>query len=285
MGYLKEAILKSFSSDDVIGHLLSGGLDSSIITAMIKNVYPEPFPLFVSGIESAKDLTTAREAANHFNLPLAIRIFTPMELEDRLPTILSLLGTVDVLQVELAIPLFFAAECAKQFNITILFSGLGADELFGGYARHEKQFSSLGSKAALKEMKSDLQKLQTETLPFQHTIVGHFNLELVTPFLDKTLIDFSFALPFKCKLYRIRKEIVRKYLLRILAKELGFPSHIIHAPKRAVQYGSGTHRILAKLATDYWNLHEPELTRREARSHTRISQYLSQLLDEKATAI
>ncbi len=274
---LANALSSSYKSTDTIGLLFSGGLDSSILATLLSNIHSEPIPLFVTGVESAKDIILARESAMFLKLPLTIRFFTGDEVKEKLSEILSIINVVDVLQVELAIPLFFATECAKQFNITTLFTGQGADELFGGYARHEQQFLQLGERASLTEMEKDLVKLREIILPSQTAVVHHFGINLATPYLNGALVEFSHQLPFPCKLSKSSQGVVRKRLLRELAYELGIPPRFVNASKRALQYGSGTHRIIVDLATKYWSQHNPGLSKREARTHSRIKEYLRQI--------
>ncbi|MFX1299488.1 MAG: asparagine synthase C-terminal domain-containing protein [Promethearchaeota archaeon] len=277
---LTHTIRSSLKSQDTFGVLFSGGLDSSILAAILASIYSEPFPLFVTGITSAKDIPQARLAASHLNLPLTIRIFTHDDVKEKLRQILSLCGVVDLLHAELAITFFFATECANQNKVATIFSGQGADELFGGYARHERHFIESGSEKTSIEMLFDLKKLQEVTLPCLQAVVNHFGLQLVTPFSDMSLIEYSHNLPFSCKLTLSSGEVVRKQLLRQLAQELQLPSQVVNAPKRAVQYGSGVHRILTDLTTEYWSEKEPTLSAREARSHTRMNQFLAHITDE-----
>jgi asparagine synthase (glutamine-hydrolysing) len=281
--HLHELLTKLISTNptppDEFGVLYSGGLDSSVITAILRKFYSESFQLIVAGIYTAKDIMLARKGAEALNLPLTLKMLTEDDVEEALPTILSILEQVDVLHVELAIPLFFAARCASQFGMTTLYSGQGADELFGGYAKYEKHFQESGEEAVLTEMKSDLQILNSKTLPSMKAIVSYHNCQLVVPFCDKAICEFSMSIPLSCKIVHYSGEVIRKQVLRFLAKDLGLPPEIVHAPKRALQYGSGAHRILTNLAANYWAEQNPKLTRRQTRTHARVEQYLTQLID------
>lgn len=272
--HLANAISKILTPSEVIGVLFSGGLDSGIITAILSELQSTPFQLFVAGISSAKDVMLAREIAEELNLPLTMQIFTAEDVKETLPIILSILGHVDVLHVELAIPLFFAAKVASHFNITTLLCGQGADELFGGYAKYEKRFCKFGELATIKEMESDLHTLRNHTFPLMENIISHFNLKLVAPYLDKAIIEVASLLPFPCKIFQSSTNVIRKRVLRLLAEHLNLPSRVVDAPKRALQYGSGSHQILTNLAANFWIQQNPELTQREAKNHTRVAQYL-----------
>ncbi|MFX1565469.1 MAG: asparagine synthase C-terminal domain-containing protein [Promethearchaeota archaeon] len=271
---LSNVLLQYHDSSQPFGVLFSGGLDSSVIAAMLLETHQKPIQLFVVGIESAKDIVQARMAAESLNLPLAIQLFTAEDVQEALPSILSILGRVDVLHTELAIPHFFATRCAERFRIRTLFSGQGADELFGGYAKHEKQLIEADEQAVVTQMVADFQVLHKETLPLMTTIAEHFNLKLVVPYLDQTIRDFSSALPLSCKIVQTSEGVVRKRVLRLLANSLKLPSQVVNAPKRALQYGSGAHRILENLAASHWLEVDPNLSQREARTHNRIEDYL-----------
>jgi asparagine synthase (glutamine-hydrolysing) len=252
-----------------------------VVTAILSETFSNSFQLFVTGVEAAKDITQARITAESLNLPLTIRMFTAEDVQEALPTILSLIGRVDVLHTELAIPHFFAARCAGNFGIRTLFSGQGADELFGGYAKHEKQLIEADEQAVITQMATDFHLLHQRTLPLMTKIVRHFNLQLVTPFLDPTIQDFSSTLPLSCKIVQTNEGVIRKRVLRLLANSLELPSQVVNAPKRALQYGSGANRILETLAASYWRETDPTLSQREARTHTRVEEYLKRLINNQ----
>lgn len=276
---LKEEMSKIISTDN-IGLLFSGGLDSSILAAVLASVTSHQFPLLVTGIEAAKDIRFAQKSAYHLNLPLTIRVFAIEELKERLAEILSILKIVDILQIELAIPLYFAAECGSQFGLSTLLSGQGADELFGGYARYEERLINAGERVTSIEMLKDLQKLQEVTSKNHKSIVRHFGLELVFPFLKEAIITFSQNLPFEYKLCMSSKRVIRKRLLRTLARDIGLPNSIANAPKHAMQYGSGSHKILATLATEFWRKQKPDISLRKARQPDCIRKYLTYLMNK-----
>ncbi len=272
---LQKTLETTLSKNKRLGLLFSGGLDSSILAAFLKFRLNKSIPLLVSGATAAKDVIAARFAANALNLPLSIQIITKNALLQALPKILSLLNTPTELQVSLAIPLYFSALCAKEFDLIQLYCGQGADELFAGYARHERSFIKLGEMGVLKEMKKDLQKLFQETLPNQTNLMQHFGLKLEMPFVDPTIVKFAENLSISFKISYNGSGVIRKRILRTLAQKIGLPDKVVSAPKRAAQFGSGASKLLAQLALDYWKKEKPNLSRREAKTKHYIQKYLN----------
>ena len=280
-GLLTNAIKGAYDSSAVVGLLFSGGLDSSILADMLTKIHSSDLHLFVSGTESAVDIEQAQLVAETLKLPLIIRQFTLDDVREILLDVLSLVTIVDVLHIELAIPLYLAAKCAQQFDVTELFSGQGADELFGGYAKHERQLIQSGEEAVRLEMEHDLQRLQKITFPCQQAIVNHFHLKYRVPFLNDLIVQFALALPFDAKLVSTPDGVIRKHFLRLLADNLGLPEEVVNAPKRAMQYGSGIHRLLCDLSQEFWSKKDSSISLRQARSHARIQEFLNQLKHQK----
>jgi asparagine synthase (glutamine-hydrolysing) len=259
------------------GLLFSGGLDSSILASLLSSLSSSPIHLLVSGVDSAKDVSSARSAATLLNLPIVVRSFTIDELEKVLPEILTAANSNDLLQVSLAIPLFFAASKAKEIGISTLFTGQGADELFGGYARFVRILKKAGPSATIAEMKKAFNQLLDTTLPCQQAVAQYFDLKLASPYLDSDVVSFASNLPLQNKISISKDIIIRKRILREVARTLNLPNRIINAPKKAAQFGSGSNRLLSKLAIQFWKKQDPSLSNKEASTHTRIQQFLLSL--------
>jgi asparagine synthase (glutamine-hydrolysing) len=264
--------------------LFSGGVDSSILAVLLAELCPTSGPLIVAGSSAARDVHTARLAATTLSLPLEVRQFTLGEVADALPLILTTIGSTDILQVSLAIPLYFAASRARELGVTVLFSGQGADELFAGYARYERSVLQGRAQALNAEMRVDFEKLLQTTLPYQQAIAQRHEIRFATPYLDRVVIAFTQNLPLHYKLVRANGGVIRKRILRNLAVRLKLPATIAYAPKRAAQYGSGAVRILSDLASRYWRGLKPQLSAQESRTQIRIRQFLVALKEEKLSA-
>ncbi|MGM8211535.1 asparagine synthase (glutamine-hydrolyzing) [Virgibacillus sp. W0430] len=128
---LAESIQRQMPAEGAVGSFLSGGIDSAIIATMAKEVYPQLKTFSVGFAEKGySEIEAAKETADKLGLEHISHVITPDEFVRVLPEVVLALG--DPLADPAAIPLFIAAREAKK-HVDTIFSGEGADELFGGY--------------------------------------------------------------------------------------------------------------------------------------------------------
>ncbi|KAA1065365.1 hypothetical protein PGT21_013601 [Puccinia graminis f. sp. tritici] len=126
----------------------------------------------------------------------------------------------------------------------VFLSGLGADELLGGYSRHRSAFSSASPWINLiQELQLDIDRIPTRNLGRDDRIIAHHGREVRYPFLDRDVIDTLAGLPvhLKCDL-ALEKGTGDKLLLRVLARELGL-SQASKLVKRAIQFGARSAKL------------------------------------------
>ncbi|KAI0841057.1 asparagine synthase-domain-containing protein [Hypoxylon sp. FL0890] len=180
------------------------------------------------------------------------------------PRIVSLLHPHDTeMDLSIALALYFAArgignsyihkcewESAPPSVVSparVLLSGLGADELFGGYARHEQAFRNGGYPRLINELKLDISRIGQRNLGRDDRIMAHWGKEVRFPYLDEELVRFAIGSPVweKCDFQNQFHPAVidpAKRVLRLLADKLGLPV-IAREKKRAIQFGSRTAKI------------------------------------------
>lgn len=129
----------------------------------------------------------------------------------------------------------------------VLLSGLGADELFGGYARHEAAFKNGGYPRLIDELKLDIGRIGQRNLGRDDRIMAHWGKEVRFPYLDEELVRFAISSPVweKCDFQNQFHPAVidpAKRVLRLLADKLGLPI-IAREKKRAIQFGSRTAKL------------------------------------------
>jgi asparagine synthase (glutamine-hydrolysing) len=221
------------------GVLLSGGIDSSIIGQALMND-DRQFTSYFAGIKDfaePKDLAFAKRVANDLNSNLKVNLVSLIEFEKELPKIIELIESADPVRVGIASTIFFATKIVKE---KVLFSGLGADELFAGYNRFKE------SNDINKDSFSYLIKMYENDLYFEDIVCMKNKTELRLPYLDKKLVEVALAIPPKMKLDK--KNNLNKKILRELAIGFGLDEEFALRPKKAAQYGSNFDKALGALA-------------------------------------
>jgi asparagine synthase (glutamine-hydrolysing) len=224
------------------GVLFSGGLDSTIIALICKNLNTG-FICYTIGLENSPDLVWAKKIADYYKFNLKVKILNLDEIKVVVKKTLKILKEPDIVKIGVGSVLYTALLLAKQDNINILFSGLGSEEIFCGYQRHQDTLIN-GFEAVHKESWKGLKNMWQRDLKRDFLIAKHFNAVLLTPFLDKKLIITAMSIH---PMYKISSQ-EKKIILRELAEELGLRSEFALRKKKAAQYGSHIHKAIEKLA-------------------------------------
>lgn len=226
--------------DEKIAIPFSGGLDSSVMVWMAKE--KADVHLITVGTKESEDVLLAEKYAKKWNLPISVSILDKKEILSLYSKCSKLLKTKDLLQIELAMPVYECARVADKNGLKAMLSGQGAEELFVGYERYYEYYEKGGDLGRLIE--DEIENIWDRELGRNELMASQFGVEARYPFLDKGLIAAVFSIPID---ERIEKDgRVKKPLLRRIARELGLPKEICSRRKRAVQYGSGIHRVLMK---------------------------------------
>ncbi|MDO8625789.1 MAG: diphthine--ammonia ligase, partial [Candidatus Diapherotrites archaeon] len=229
--------------DIPFGILFSGGLDSVLLAAACQKLGHSPL-LFHATIQDPTlprptDLAFAKTAAHALGLELVVTSQTLAGTQEQIPRLVPLLETSDVIKVGVALTLYNACATARARGIKVMLTGLGADELFGGYQRSQAMPDRLAD-----ETRSYLLKAYEKDLYRDDIVSMQNSVELRVPYYDRDVIAFALGLADE---HKIDGEI-RKKILRELAKRWGLPDEIADRPKKASQYGSNADRAIEKLA-------------------------------------
>lgn len=229
-----------------IGVLFSGGVDSTLISYVLKK-HDIPFKTITIGFwdedqKLPEDILESREPAKELDFDHKEIILSFKDMEEIFEETVKLLGpnlanavNVGVGSVEVAgINEFLKIDK----DITQIFGGLGSEELFAGYKRHEDASDKH------EECWAGLKSMFNRDLLRDSAISNHLNIEFYTPFLDKELISFAMNIPIEYKI----NDSMKKIIIRESAMFLGLPEKFAFRPKRAAQYGARTDNALAKLA-------------------------------------
>jgi len=225
--------------------LLSGGLDSTLLAACLKqrNI---PFTSLVVGNEVSKDIQKAQTAADFLEIPLEVLKFDTATLEKMLPFLIYHLESQEEKKLNIAFPLFYASQYLRSKGIQVVFTGEGADELFAGYERHAMQFAQ-NPQTLHEALWTDLRNLAEDSLRRDDAVTMAHSVELRFPYLTPKFVELSMQIP---PAFKVQPPI-RKYILRKIGETLNLPLSITQEPKRAIQFSSGSYEVLKKLARTY----------------------------------
>jgi len=213
--------------------LFSGGLDSSLLTALAKP--RSDLRLYTVGYPGSHDLDAGRRGAEEMGLPWEPILIDDTILAEAVTFLRDHMGLTDPVMISFEVPLYVVCSKVKE---KVLLSGQGADELFGGYARYAAMPpSELGRARA-----EDLQRLLFEGFLREVRMAEGFGKTLVCPYLDLNVIEAALSIP--CE--ELFGELGNKQPLRRIAASMGLGS--AKAPKKAAQYGSGVMKAMKRLA-------------------------------------
>jgi len=220
---LDAAVKRQLMSDVPYGVLLSGGLDSSVTSALAKKYagnriesdgkdeawWPQ-LHSFAVGLEGSPDLAAAKKVADEIGTVHHEVLFTIQEGLDALRDVVYQLETYDVTTIRASTPMYLLARAIKAMGIKMVLSGEGADELFGGYLYFHK---APNAQEFHEETVRKLSKLHQYDCLRANKSLAAWGIEGRVPFLDKEFIDVAMRMNPKDKMIngeRMEKWIVRK---------------------------------------------------------------------------
>ena len=220
---LEEAVHRQLMSDVPYGVLLSGGLDSSVISAIAKKYAAKRIETdgasdawwpqlhsFAVGLKGAPDLVKAREVAEYIGTVHHEINYTLQEGLDAIRDVIYFIETYDVTTVRASTPMYLLARVIKSMGIKMVLSGEGADEIFGGYLYFHK---APDARAFHEETVRKLSKLHLYDCLRANKSLAAWGVEGRVPFLDKEFLDVAMRLAPEVKMAPgkvIEKKVVRE---------------------------------------------------------------------------
>lgn len=232
---LEAAVHRQLMSDVPYGVLLSGGLDSSITSAIakkysqkriesddIKDAWWPQLHSFSVGLEGSPDLAAAQIVADHIGTVHHEIKFTIQEGLDAIKDVIYNLETYDITTIRASTPMYLMARVIKSMGIKMVLSGEGADELFGGYLYFHK---APGPQDFHEETVRKLSKLHMYDCLRANKSLAAWGIEGRVPFLDKEFMDVAMRINPKDKMIngeRMEKWVVRKAFESVLPKSVAW---------------------------------------------------------------
>ena len=232
---LEQAVRRQLMSDVPYGVLLSGGLDSSVISAVARKFsatrvesggrdeawWPR-LHSFAVGLRGAPDLAKARLMADHIGTVHHEINYTLQEGIDALSDVIYFTETYDVTTVRASTPMYLLARFIRSMGIKMVLSGEGADEVFGGYLYFHKAPTP---RAFHEETVRKLSRLHQYDCLRANKSLAAWGVEGRVPFLDKEFLDVAMRLNPKAKMCpgrQIEKRVLREAFADLLPDEVAW---------------------------------------------------------------
>ena len=232
---LTDAVKRQLMSDVPYGVLLSGGLDSSVISAIAEKfsehrieddsktkAYWPRLHSFAVGLKGAPDLAKAKMVADHIGTVHHEINYTIQEGLDAIRDVIYFIETYDVTTVRASTPMYLLARVIKSMGIKMVLSGEGADEIFGGYLYFHK---APDAKAFHEETVRKLSKLYLYDCLRANKSLSAWGVEGRVPFLDKEFLDVAMRTNPEAKMcpgQTMEKKIVREAFADMLLAEVAW---------------------------------------------------------------
>ena len=240
------SVHRQLMSDVPYGVLLSGGLDSSVTSAVAKKYaakriesedtqdawWPQ-LHSFVIGLEGSPDLTAARKVADHIGTIHHEIHYTIQEGLDAIRDVIYHLETYDVTTVRASTPMYMLARVIKSMGIKMVLTGEGADEIFGGYLYFHK---APNAEEFHKELLRKLDKLHLFDCLRANKSLAAWGVEGRVPFLDKEFLDVAMRINPEDKM--IRNGRMEKWVLRKAFEDI-LPESVTWRQKEQFSDGVG----------------------------------------------
>lgn len=243
---LEAAVQRQLMSDVPYGVLLSGGLDSSVISAIAKKYAAKRIETdnkkdawwpqlhsFAIGLKGSPDLTAARKVADYIGTIHHEIHYTIQEGLDALHDVIYYIETYDVTTVRASTPMYLLARVIKSMGIKMVLSGEGADEIFGGYLYFHK---APDAKAFHEETVRKLGKLHLYDCLRANKSLAAWGVEGRVPFLDKEFLDVAMRLNPDAKMAKEGK--IEKWILRKAFEDM-LPESVAWRQKEQFSDGVG----------------------------------------------
>ena len=254
---------RCLATERPIACLLSGGLDSSLVTALVNEFYKSKYfdkklETYSIGLAGSEDLKYARVVANYLGTHHTEIIVTEKEMFDAIPEVIHAIESYDTTTVRASIGNYLLGKyISKNSSAKVIFNGDGADELCGGYLYMKSCPNSIEFDKETRRLLKDIHLF--DVLRSDKSISSH-GLEPRTPFLDKNFVNYYLSIPpyarnynnfTQCEKYLIRKSFSLPIFENMLGKQI-LPDEILWRKKEAFSDGvTGLGRSLFQILQEF----------------------------------
>ena len=237
-----ENAVKETVIDKKIGVAFSGGVDSTLLAKLVKDMGYD-IHLLTIGFQDSHDINFAKEVNQLLNFPHSISEIDPEKFKDVSQKINQTIKSDNLSWNENSIAFYYVAELAQKNGLKTVVTANGIDELFCGYNSYREAIET-GEDEVVKMMNDKL-KNEGEMMVAVNTVTAEFGVKMDQPFLSPSFVEYAKKIPVSEKIHG-PDDMKRKHSIRELAMDYGVPEVAAQKQKKALQYGSQIHKSLLK---------------------------------------
>ena len=237
-----ENAVKETVTDKKIGVAFSGGVDSTLLAKLVKDMGYD-IHLLTIGFQDSHDINFAKEVNQLLNFPHSISEIDPEKFKEVSQKIHQIIKSDNLSWNENSIAFYYVAELAQKNGLKTVVTANGIDELFCGYNSYREAIEK-GEDEVVKMMNDKL-KNEKEMMVAINAVTAEFDVTMIQPFLLPNFIEYAKKIPVSEKIHG-QDDMQRKHPIRELAMDYGIPEVAAQKQKKALQYGSKIHKSLLK---------------------------------------
>ena len=237
-----ENAVKETVTDKKIGVAFSGGVDSTLLAKLVKDMGYD-IHLLTIGFQDSHDINFAKEVNQILNFPHSVSEIDPEKFKEVSQKINQTIKTDNLSWNENSIAFYYVAELAQKNDLKTVVTANGIDELFCGYNSYREAIET-GEDEVTKMMVEKL-KNEGEMMVAINQVTAEFDVRMIQPFLLPNFTKYAKKIPISEKIHG-SDDMKRKHIVRELAIDCGVPEVAAQKQKKALQYGSQIHKSLLK---------------------------------------
>jgi asparagine synthase (glutamine-hydrolysing) len=239
---MEEELKDALGDEKSVAVAFSGGLDSSVLAKMCRDLN-RSVTLLTVGFEGSHDMIFSEIIASQLLFPHKKHNIQQDEFYENLNRVKRRINCGIASHLENCIAYLFVARLAKENGFNTVLTANGIDELFCGYNQY--RFVYKYGKSSIMELMHG--KILNELLLMKEIakVASSYGVTIKKPFLSEKFIDFANTIPIDEKI-KSEDDMLRKHIIRRLARDMGVPQKAALKPKKALQYGSLIHKYFIK---------------------------------------
>ena len=234
--------IKSTVTDKKIGVAFSGGVDSTLLAKLVKDMGYD-IHLLTIGFQDSHDINFAKEVNQILSFQHSVSEIDPEKFKEVSQKINQTIKTDNLSWNENSIAFYYVAELAQNNDLKTVVTANGIDELFCGYNSYREAIET-GEDEVTKMMVEKL-KNEGEMMVAINQVTAEFDVRMIQPFLLPNFTEYAKKIPISEKIHG-SDDMKRKHIVRELAIDCGVPEVAAQKQKKALQYGSQIHKSLLK---------------------------------------